>query len=140
MSSQQAEAKAQLALALLQMNPSSGGGGPQQNYIQQQLLQRLLGLQPTVESLVNIGGSAVVTGSDTCVSSGVRQRAASRAEQGPPQAQAKSKITYAYKVKIINPAKKSSVTVRHLNDCSYKFESLLLKLFKIVCPGLLILV
>ena len=40
-----------------------------------------------------------------------------------PKSSAPSPPTYSYKVKIINPAKKSDVSVRYLNNYSAKFES-----------------
>ena len=40
--------------------------------------------------------------------------------------------SYSYKVKIINPAKKSDVIVHHLNDCSMKFESVMALCVKLI--------
>ena len=61
------------------------------------------------------GGNAIVsTGS---ASSAVRQTSTSTTPKAPP------KVSYSYKVKIINPVKKSDVIVRHLNECSVRFES-----------------
>ena len=79
-----------------------------------QQIQRVLQQQPRVGPLVSIGGPTVLAGGAATVSSaGV---------QSPHQPPAKSP-PYMYKVKIINPNKKSDVSVRHLHDCSTKFES-----------------
>ena len=73
--------------------------------------------------LVTIGGPTLLAGSNTTNSVSTRtsrygsvQISASR--KTPPQP------SYSYKVKIINPARKSDVIACHLNDCSMKFESI----------------
>ena len=79
--------------------------------------------------LVTIGGptllaggnttSSVSTGSGSTINSrpGSMQISAASSHKAPPQP------SYSYKVKIINPTRKSDVIVYHLNDCSVKFES-----------------
>ena len=79
--------------------------------------------------LVMIGGptllaggnttSSVSTGSGSTINSrpGSVQISATSSRKAPPQP------SYSYKVKIINPTRKSDVIVRQLNDCSVKFES-----------------
>lgn len=63
-------------------------------------------------SLVTISGPTYVAGGSAITTSGV---AGSTPSGSTP--------TCSYKVKIINPAKKSDVSVRYLNNCSKKFES-----------------
>ena len=65
-------------------------------------------------SLVTIGGPTVVAGGST-ITSGSSLAAGAGSALSPP--------IYSYKVKIINPAKKSDVSVRYLNNHSTKFES-----------------
>ena len=81
-----------------------------------QQLQQILAKQPTVESLVNIGGSTVLAGMASCSGPGNVSRVVNL-----PSTQM-LKPQYSYKVKIINPTK-SDVSVRYLNDCNTKFET-----------------
>ena len=89
-------------------------------------LQGFLARQPPGVGgpLVTIGGPAVLAqgGNTNTISS------ASVTTNTRPQSSAQSRKTslhpsYSYKVKIINPTRKSDVIVRHLNDCSMKFDS-----------------
>ena len=91
----------------MQSNASAPAVG---NVLQQ--LQRALQQQQLTGagSLVTIGGATVVAGRSTITTSGV-------AGSTP------STPTNSYKVKIINPAKKSDVSVRYLNNHSEEFES-----------------
>lgn len=82
-------------------------------------LQRILSQQPTVESLVNIGGSTVLAGSGST-------------NQVSSHLSNPSNPTFSYKVKIINPVKKSDVSVRHLNDCNAKFDSVVALRVKLI--------
>ena len=87
-------------------------------------LQRILGQQPpgTSGQLVTIGGPTLLAGGNAIVSTGsassaVWQTSTSSTPKAPPKA------SYSYKVKTINPVKKSDVIVHHLNECSVRFES-----------------
>lgn len=89
----------------------SNAGAPAVGNVLQQLQRALQQQQLTgTGSLVTIGGPTVVAGRSTITTSGV-------AGSTP------STPTYSYKVKIINPAKKSDVSVRYLNNHSEEFES-----------------
>ena len=74
------------------------------------MLQHIHQQQPRVGPLLSIGGPTVLAGPGG---------ASNQSSQQPP-AKAPS---YSYKVKIINPSKKSDVSVRHLHDHSEKVES-----------------
>ena len=89
------------------------------NVLQQ--LQRALQQQPLprLGSLVTIGGPTVVAGASGGNAIATKNGSSSLAPKNP----APSPPTYSYKVKIINPAKKSDVSVRYLNNYSAKFES-----------------
>ena len=93
-----------------------GSGDPNVSNVLQQL-QRALQQQPLTRlgSLVNIGGSTVVAGGNAIATRSGSSLAANSLTLSPP--------TYSYKVKIINQAKKSDVSVRYLNNYSAKFES-----------------
>ena len=98
------------------------------------ILKQLQGILPRQPPgiggpLVTIGGptlstggnntSSVSTGSGSTNSRpGPMRISATSSRRTPPQP------SYSYKVKIINPTRKSDVIVRHLNDCSMKFESI----------------
>ena len=94
-----------------------GAGDPNVGNVLQQL-QRALQQQPLTRlgSMVNIGGPTVVAGGNAIAtrSAGI-ELGGNSSTPSPP--------TYSYKVKIINPAKKSDVSVRYLNNYSAKFES-----------------
>ena len=96
-----------------------GSNDPNVGNVLQQL-QRALQQQPLprLGSLVTIGGPAVVAGA-----SGGNAIATKSGSNLAPKSSAPSPPTYSYKVKIINPAKKSDVSVRYLNNYSAKFES-----------------
>ena len=93
-----------------------GSGDPNVSNVLQQL-QRAFQQQPLTRlgSLVNIGGPTVVSGGNTIATRSGSSLAANSSTPSLP--------TYSYKVKIINPAKKSDVSVRYLNNYSAKFES-----------------
>ena len=73
--------------------------------------------------LVTIGGPILLAGGGNTTNS----VSAGNSRSGSVQVSATRKTlpqpSYSYKVKIINPARKSDVIVLHLNDCSIKFES-----------------
>ena len=109
--------------------------------------------------LVTIGGPTVVAGGGNAapsmsVSNAASTVSVSRSSQPAqqprvtvPSASASSteraQIEYAYKVRIINPNKKSEVCVQHLNDCSIQFDTLtalrvkLVEAFKTSIPNTL---
>ena len=93
-----------------------GSGDPNVSNVLQQL-QRAFQQQPLTRlgSLVNIGGPTVVAGGNAIATRSGSSLAANSSTPSPP--------TYSYKVKIINPAKKSDVSVGYLNNYSAKFES-----------------
>ena len=70
--------------------------------------------------MVSIGGPTVLAGGATVSSPNIQS---SQPAKNP---------SYTYKVKIINPSKKSDVSVRHLHECSTKFESVMALRIKLI--------
>lgn len=93
------------------------------NVLQQ--IQRVLQQQPRVGQLVSIGGPTVLAGH---AAGGATVSSPSIQSSQPPT----TNPSYAYKVKIINPNKKSDVSVRHLHECSTKFESVMALRIKLI--------
>ena len=89
------------------------------NVLQQ--IQRVLQQQPRVGPLVSIGGPTVLAGGATVSSPNIQS-------SQPPA----KNPSYTYKVKIINPNKKSDISVRHLHECSTKFESVVALRIKLI--------
>ena len=96
-------------------------------------LQGILTRQPTGIGgpLVTIGEPTLLAGGNTGTISSVSTGSGSTSSRpgsvqisAASSRKAPSQPSYSYKVKIINPTRKSDVIVRHLNDCSVKFESI----------------
>lgn len=88
-------------------------------------IQGILARQPQGSSiggpLVTIRGPTLLSGNNT--SSVSLTGSDTNSAQIPSSRSIPPQPSYRYKVKIINPVRKSDVIVRHLNDCSVKFES-----------------
>ena len=81
--------------------------------------------RPPAQNVVNIGGQGpVVTTQHSSVSLLGGASTPVTASQGS--------INYSYKVKIINPAKKSDVMVRHMNNFTGKFETVMALRLKLI--------
>ena len=81
-------------------------------------LQAILNKPP---GTITIGGSTFLTGSNTTVSA--TGTTTSTVQTVTPPSASPKPPSFNYKVKIINPAKRSDTSVRFINDYSLKFES-----------------
>ena len=89
------------------------------NVLQQ--IQRVLQQQPLVGPLVSIRGPTVLAGGAMVSSPNIQS-------SQPPA----KNPSYTYKVKIINPSKKSDVSVHHLHECSTEYESVMALRIKLI--------
>ena len=77
---------------------------------------------------VVIGGQGpVVTQQNSVLLSG-----ASSSSSATARMTSQGRVSYSYKVKIINPAKRSDVIVRHLNNFSGKFDTVMTLRLKLI--------